>query len=297
MSIEECAQEVWSYFKSIDTKAYGIIDQSIPILYLGDYNAYKKSRIKIITMGLNPSNKEFPDDNAFSRFYQAEKIYDLKSLNQKDAGVYLDSLNIYFEHNSNDWFANYEPILNAMNASFYPGYENTVLHTDLYSPLVINDSWSKYQKNTSPSIVDGLIQKGSELWHRLADILQPDIILTSVGESNSTEILNGQEIPWTCFEVFDETSEGKKRKKPFEVHCAIANLNSGKKCLIVSGMNNVIPFMITQEQKAMLGKNLYNLIKGNRSKQSEAEMIGKNKSSTLFTMIHDSKKKPEVFQL
>ena len=284
MSIEEHAQEAWSYFKSIDTQASGIIDHSIPIIYLGNYDAYKKSKIRIITMGLNPSKKEFPEDNAFSRFYQVEKIYDQKKLSLHQAKTYLDSLNIYFEYNSNNWFDNFDPILNAMNASFYPGYMNTVLHTDLYSPLVTSESWSKYQKNTDPSIVNELIQKGLEMWHHLADILQPDIILTSVGESNSAEILNGREVPWTRFKVFDKTSKGKTRKKPFEVHCTVANLPSGKKCLVASGMNNVLPFMITSEQKASLGRSIYRLITDKEPSTMESEIYEKLDPRTLLAI-------------
>lgn len=46
-------------FNQIKLKA-PITNPSIPVLYFGDLEVFKKSSIKIITVGLNPSHKEFP---------------------------------------------------------------------------------------------------------------------------------------------------------------------------------------------------------------------------------------------
>ena len=262
MSIEQQVEDVWSYFKSIDTDEYKLQYPSIPVLYSGDYDSYTKSSLKTITVGLNPSNKEFPPRNPFSRFYESEQLHDKEELSPEDTQSYIDSLNMYFNYNSNDWFENFEPILNAMNTSFFTGYPNTAIHTNLVSPLATSDSWSKYEDTTPYYYVQNLTQKGLEKWLKLIDILQPDIILTSLGPHYRKRIFIEQKLEWTLFEAFDKTAKGKTRRKPYEVHCSIARLPSGKKCLLAFGASNVVPFMISEEQKKVLGTKIYKLLTG-----------------------------------
>jgi hypothetical protein len=54
-----------------------VVTPSMPILYFGDFDAYRASDIRVVTVGLNPSLAEFPVANPFSRFRSAD---DLKSL-------------------------------------------------------------------------------------------------------------------------------------------------------------------------------------------------------------------------
>lgn len=44
------------------------ITESMPIAYFGDLYTYYLSKIRIITVGLNPSSKEFPYENPYLRF-------------------------------------------------------------------------------------------------------------------------------------------------------------------------------------------------------------------------------------
>ena len=68
-----------------------VVKPSIPILYFGDLNHYFNSKLKIITVALNPSNKEFPLEGKprFS-FCPAE-------LSESDADKYMQTLSQYFE--------------------------------------------------------------------------------------------------------------------------------------------------------------------------------------------------------
>jgi hypothetical protein len=45
-----------------------VVDPAIPILFFGNSNRYFKSPLRVITVGKNPSNEEFPKDDPFSRF-------------------------------------------------------------------------------------------------------------------------------------------------------------------------------------------------------------------------------------
>jgi hypothetical protein len=45
-----------------------VVPHSMPILFFGDLDKYKKSKnLKVITVGLNPSNREFPPESPFKR--------------------------------------------------------------------------------------------------------------------------------------------------------------------------------------------------------------------------------------
>ena len=48
------------------------VNPSIPILFFGDLDAYFSSKVRVLSVGLNPSLHEFPSDSPFRRFPQAE---------------------------------------------------------------------------------------------------------------------------------------------------------------------------------------------------------------------------------
>lgn len=45
----------------------------MPILFFGDGNEYFSSELKVITLGLNPSRAEFPEEDRFQRFGAARE--------------------------------------------------------------------------------------------------------------------------------------------------------------------------------------------------------------------------------
>jgi len=45
-----------------------LVAPSAPILFFGDLHAYRGSPLRVITVALNPSNREFPEPDPFSRF-------------------------------------------------------------------------------------------------------------------------------------------------------------------------------------------------------------------------------------
>ena len=115
-------------------KAPPDIKTGIPILYFGDRRAYEKSPIRVVTVGLNPSWKEFPDN--VDRFPAAE------AANEDRKAIQL-ALNEYFEKSPyGSWFGCYEPVLNGIDASYYAnaGRPNRAIHTDLMSPVATNES-------------------------------------------------------------------------------------------------------------------------------------------------------------
>ncbi len=67
-------------------------DVCAPVLYFGDLAAYRTSPLRVLTVGLNPSDREFPEQAPWNRSPGAA------------AGLsYLSSLDAYFHHESAPW--------------------------------------------------------------------------------------------------------------------------------------------------------------------------------------------------
>jgi hypothetical protein len=149
---------------------HSIINPSAPVLFFGDCTAYQKSPLRIATVGLNPSWREFPVGKSFSRFSGADSAH---------IPTYLTSLERYFRTNPyKQWFNSYENVLCGLDASYYGEKPNTVLHTDIGSVLPTKPTWSDLGHNDQKSIAD----VGVPLWHRLIAYLQPQIILWSTAK-------------------------------------------------------------------------------------------------------------------
>lgn len=96
-----------------------IVEPSVPILFFGDSNRYSRSKIRVVTVGLNPSKSEFPDDDRFRRFPEAQGTYP-EILKGKHVEKYLSALNNYFKKRPyGQWFGSLEPVLNGLGSSYY----------------------------------------------------------------------------------------------------------------------------------------------------------------------------------
>lgn len=247
MTIQELAKKCRNDFDELRnneaTKKF-VVD-TMPILYFGDYEAYMKSDIKIVTAALNPSDIEFKHkkDDAETGFFRFEKAAALKGkaggeLSAKDIQSYLESLNDYFKPKTEnggtdyaDWFR-LEPrnlFLKPFDASYYEDLgKNRVLHTDIMTTIATIPTWSS-RKNEDKALRKEFKkaqcifrEKGIGLWMELIEILQPDIIIFSVGKN--------------CFKntVFDGRFKKYKeypvpgRKNPKTMYFTGFDLESGK---------------------------------------------------------------------
>ena len=155
------------------------IEKTMPILFFGDIDAYKRSKIRIITVGLNPSTKEFPEHNRFRRFPA------VKHDTAREANLYLAALSNYFkECPYDDWFEHYEGLLKGMGASYYGETEITALQTELCSPVVTDPTWGDLRAGDRKA----LSQSGSEIWHELVNVLEPSIAILSMGFGHLSQL-------------------------------------------------------------------------------------------------------------
>lgn len=242
MISNELIDKTLNYF-AIHKNEEVVVKPSLPILYFGNLDAYANSKLKIVTVGKNPSDNEFRlkknDSFSFERFSEWEKSTNLKS-----------ALNPYFENKPlKQWFSCFEPILNGLSASYYKSnYNHTALHTDICSPIATNPTWSKLTEKTQKS----LKFEGIEIWKKLIEELQPDIMLVSIPRSLFREVFksNGNELV-----VFDVKKNGEPRKKPYIVEMFEYKLSTEKKVKVIFGQAANKPFdTISDQQKMKIGE-------------------------------------------
>ena len=152
-----------------------------PIHWFGDRPAYEASPLRVVTVGLNPSDREFrPNDQT-----PVSKDFRFPDYDGTHKGLVL-ALNHYFKRNPyNAWFkGSFGAVLQGFEASFYPGAKNTALHTDICSPWATIPTWSKL-----PDVVRSELEsQGYALWKTLMLELLPDVILFSSSPGHEQKI-------------------------------------------------------------------------------------------------------------
>jgi hypothetical protein len=179
---ETLIERAWDIFDRAANAGGGVVVRpSVPVLFFGDSAAYFASSLKVITVGLNPSKKEFDGSDPFHRFPRARNID--KGTGSTDE--YLQALNEYFKTDPlRNWFNCYEPLLEGLGVSYYPGADGAALHTDICSPVATDPTWNRLP----PTVKRALSKVGQELWHDLVRELEPEVIVVSVAKHYATGI-------------------------------------------------------------------------------------------------------------
>ena len=218
---------------------------AIPILFFGDSQRYADSPVRIITVGLNPSDAEFPGAT-LARFPLAAERLD------GDTATYLRSLDGYFRTRAYEWFGSFEPILRGLGASYRDGAAATALHTDLCSPLATRPTWTEL---TPPRLQANLIAEGSPLWHDLIVALEPDVVLISVRRAYLELVRFARADGADARLSLVDKKDGTKRRRPYNVDAVWRRLSANKKALFVSGEAAQTPFgTLATSQKELLGR-------------------------------------------
>lgn len=156
-----------------------VIPFASPVLYFGNIE-----HTQIATLGINPSNKEFMDNNnneingEFRRFHtlQSLNISNWEELDQEKYSKIITSFNQYFTKNPyNLWFKQLDYLLSSTTYSYYFPYNNLV-HLDL-TPVVTFEKWGNIP-----------LKSQNELLKEGAIILKKILRNTSI----NTLILNGR---------------------------------------------------------------------------------------------------------
>ena len=221
-SLDEVVAGAWRAFGHVSALPLRV-SPAIPILFFGNLRAYYSSRMRVLTVGLNPSLHEFPTDSPFQRFPLAE------SITASETGRYIDALSAYFRTDPyRGWFSAFEPLLNGLEASYYEGQPSTVLHTDICSPVATDPTWS----GLDPSVQRALEKDGDPLWHALLKVLRPQMVTLSVAHRHLLRIQFKALSGWKIVHGFERTETGAPRKRPVRV-CARWCEISGEPTLLV----------------------------------------------------------------
>lgn len=222
-----------------------LVDPAVPVLFFGNLAGYEASCPRIATVGLNPSHREFPPDDPFRRFPNADTA---------DAVAYLAVLSSYFQNRPyREWFDSYEKALNGMGTTYYGEEKNTAaLHTDIGSVLPTDPTWSGLED----SIKKRLIREGAPLWRRLIECLQPDIVLGSI----AWEWMDDRYIKleprgsWEVIHTFEKKKDCSPRKQPVEIKARWHALSTGNKALFAHVPAAQTPLgTLSNEQRLQVG--------------------------------------------
>ncbi|MFL5758363.1 MAG: hypothetical protein ACJ789_01415 [Thermomicrobiales bacterium] len=244
--MDELAAEAWGLYRQAESNDC-VVKPSIPILYFGDRERYLRSPLKIATVALNPSRKEFPDEARFGRFPSASSVYPeiMEGLRHDE---YFAALNSYFRiWPYRSWFSWFEEVLKGIRASYYDSEVNCALHTDLFSPLATDPTWSKLGSVRAIFETDGI-----SLWHKLIEHLAPDIILISVARGHLDKIAFIDHLAWQKLHTVERDVPSKR---PFVVDGQRVVLSNGKPALLVFGRAGQSPFAtLTKGQRQEIGQ-------------------------------------------
>lgn len=200
-------------FKSkANDKDFGncIIHDSIPVIWFGNLDNYLKSPKKIVTVGLNPSNKEFPENNRWLRF----DYVDLYSSDcSRTIPLLTRSLNSYFDDDKKpymEWFGRGEKVLHLFNASYKQNWlKNQAIHIDIYSAIATSVTWGKID----PSVRKQFEASGLPLFKKLLAILNPDIVLISTNKKAFHNVFGDFEMVYPLHKSQKKTFYFRKYQK------------------------------------------------------------------------------------
>lgn len=144
---------------------------AFPIVWFGDSGAYFASEKKVVTVGLNPSSREFT-------WARGERF----TLTRENApkriavGVLKEQLDGYFERKPYGWFKAFEEALATFDAGYGAagGKPNRALHVDAFSALSTMPAWSRLKAERRDEF-DALVRP--DLFLRLVGELGPDVLL------------------------------------------------------------------------------------------------------------------------
>lgn len=253
--LEPLIDAAWQCYESLKNEPY-VVTPSIPILFFGDSERYWRSSIKIITVGLNPSQREFPPSEPLQRFRSAANVTP-HNITPQRATAYLAALNTYFRNDPYRlWFGAFEPILNGLDASYYDGHANAALNTDLCSPLATAPTWSgltAVQQST-------LMASGVALWHQLVAKLQPDIVIMSIAQHHLGRLRFTLNAPFRVIYTLEHRIDGSTKRTPYHVYATDMSITANHRALLIWGRAAHTPFgLLSTVAKHEIGVCIGNL--------------------------------------
>ena len=162
---------------------------TLPIVWFGDSEAYFSGGKCIVTVGLNPSCKEF----------EADRFAPITLGMEGDAAKLKKTLDRYFDTQPYlSWFCHYGRVLYALGATYFGNNGKAkAIHIDMFSAIATISGWRKMDPDTVTEFANTCLFK------RLRNNLAPKLFVFSGRKSD----LEKQ------FEGFEFESEYPAKKK------------------------------------------------------------------------------------
>jgi hypothetical protein len=244
----------WQIYAKFERQPF-LVKPSIPILFFGDSDRYFSSRLRVITLGLNPSRVEFPEPDRFLRFESARGVYP-RILEGTCYDQYLRALKGYFQtppnHPYEPWFNSFEPLLRGLDCSYYGAVTNTAVHTDICSPLATDPTWC----NLPDEAQHRLFECGTPLWHSLVEWLSPDLIIASLARAHLRRVSFPRLADWRVVYTVE-------RNNPYVLEVAKVRVRHGSSTSLAFGKAANTPFgTVSNVDKGKIGRALKSHIYG-----------------------------------
>lgn len=182
------------------------VNPSGPIIFICDLDAYWRSQVRVLMVGLNPSLRKFPARSPFKRFPLTQGV------TPAETSRYLAALSAYFRTASyRSWFSAFEPLLNGARSSYYEAASWRALHTNLCTPVATDPTWSRLGAAAQAALEAG----GGELWHTLLVALRLHIVVLSVVRRHLSRIAFNARTEWRVIRRFDLRANGELRRQPY----------------------------------------------------------------------------------
>lgn len=237
------------------------IPNTIPIDWFGNRNEHEQSDIRIVTVGLNPSDIEFKESDKATTY---STKYRFPNAQMGVPTTYPRAWNEYFTYNPYNWFNNFERVLQGTGGS-YGGHSpegigehdhptRRAIHTDLCSSDATLPTWSQLSHAAQKAIA----QVGIPRWQEQMKQLRPDIIIMSVAKEYWSKL------PITDISdlyLITETKNGTKRERP-----VVIRKGCYKGALVILGVTRNTPFgSVCKEEQKHIGELIlqaFNKMKG-----------------------------------
>jgi hypothetical protein len=244
----------WELYRRASTAAPNVVvTPAMPVLFFGDLAAYRRSPRRIVTVALNPSNKEFPPPDPWVRFPVARDLSPERALDDAARDRYLAALSAYFTTRPySAWFdASFERVLHGLDASYYPARASVALHTDIASPVATDPTWSRLGPTERAAARD----EDARVWRMLVEALSPDLIVVSTGRDNVAAIGAAPLDEWGVLTTIEQST-------PLVVRATSATFG-GREVAVVFAPSAQVPFgRVSYEDRERIGRAIGGVLDG-----------------------------------
>jgi hypothetical protein len=250
--LEQLVDAAWALHERAAAAAPAIVVQpSMPVLYFGDLDAYRRSPVHVVTAALNPSTREFPTADPWQRFPAGKALR--RPLDDHARGTYLSALSGYFRTSPySAWFdGSFERVLWGLDASYYEGRANVALHTDIASPVPTDPTWGKLSPGQRSTVRD----ESAAIWLALIAALQPDVVIVSTAREYVDAVVGIPLERWQAVETLAHA-------RPFVVR-AIRTVLGGHETLVVFAPAAQVPFgTASYDERERIGRRIAAVSRG-----------------------------------